>query len=99
MLCDSYDVSGKLTKSPIERPESMMLTAMQKNPMLQLSKKRGKAIREIPMLAFRKPKSLKDYLVRAKVQKQRIKAEGSRSSFFLKINRNNLGLGTLKGSG
>ena len=31
------------------------------------------------MLAFRKPKSLKDYLVRAKVQKQRIKAEGSRS--------------------
>ena len=67
--------------------------------MLQLSKKCGKAIREIPMLAFRKPKSLKDYLVRAKVQKQRIKAEGSRSSFFLKINRNNLGLGTLKGSG
>ena len=31
------------------------------------------------MLAFRKPKSLKDYLVRAKVQNQRIKAEGSRS--------------------
>ena len=49
------------------------------HPMLQLSEKCGKAIREIPMLAFRKPKSLKDYLVRAKVQKQRIKAEGSRS--------------------
>ena len=31
MLCDSYDVSGKLTRSPIERPESMMLTAMQES--------------------------------------------------------------------
>ena len=49
--------------------------------MLQLSEKCGKAIREIPDVgfSFRKPKSLKDYLVRAKVQKQRIKAEGSRS--------------------
>ena len=46
--------------------------------MLELSEKCGKAIREIPMLAFRKPKSLKDYLVWAKVHKQRIKAEGSR---------------------
>ena len=47
--------------------------------MLQLSEKCGKAIREIPVLAFRKPKSLKDYLVRAKVKKKMIKAEGSRS--------------------
>ena len=57
------------------------------HPMRQLSEKCGKAIREIPMLAFWKPKSLKDYLVRAKGQKKRIKAEGSRScgvgvSFF-----------------
>ena len=47
--------------------------------MLHLSEKCGKAIREISMLAFRKPKSLKYYLVRAEVQKQMIKAEGSRS--------------------
>lgn len=31
MLCDSYDISDKLTRSPIERPESMMLTAMQES--------------------------------------------------------------------
>ena len=49
------------------------------HPILQLSEKCGKAIREIPVLAFRKPKSLKDYLVRAKVQKQMINAEGNRS--------------------
>ena len=49
------------------------------HPMLRLPEKCGKAIREIPMLAFRKPKCLTDYLVRAKVEKQMIKAEGSRS--------------------
>ena len=34
------------------------------------NEKCGKAITEIPMLAFRKSKRLKDYLVRAKVQKK-----------------------------
>ena len=42
--------------------------------MLQKKKKR---LGEIPRLAFRKPKSLKNYLVRAEVHKKMIKAEGS----------------------
>ena len=40
-------------------------------PLLQFSDKRRKAVADIPMVAFRRPKSLGDYLVHAKLRPPR----------------------------
>lgn len=39
------------------------------HPILESSERCSKAMKNVPMLAFRKPKSLTDYLVRAKVNR------------------------------
>ena len=43
-------------------------TSVEVQPLLHCSDKCKKAVKEVPMIAFRRPKSLKDYLVHAKLR-------------------------------
>ena len=57
------------------------------HPLLHISEKCKRAVRDVPMMAFRQPKSLKDYLFRAKLRPLDRSTEDNRGTQKCSSNR------------